>query len=74
MKKSKLKEITKTDAYSIILERKPLGTFWLKEGPLYVGIDNDTGDAWTEDFPTKEQCIGWLLDKDAVAYPEHDLL
>lgn len=44
----------------------PLGMFWLKdviEGTgeeRYVGIDNRGGDAWTEDFPTKGKCLGWL--------------
>jgi hypothetical protein len=70
MKKIELKEISEADARSIILNRKPLGTFWLKEKNLYVGIDNDTGDAWTESFDTKEQCVEWLLNKSVVAHPE----
>jgi hypothetical protein len=27
---------------------------------LYVGIDNSNGDAWVEEFKTKEECFNWL--------------
>lgn len=39
---------------------KPLGLFYLKENGMYVGIDNSAGDAWVEDFYTKEGCEYWL--------------
>jgi hypothetical protein len=34
--------------------------FFVKEPTGYAGIDNMTGDAWTEDFKTKEECLRWL--------------
>lgn len=27
---------------------------------LFIGIDNSTGDAWTEEFDNLEQCLNWL--------------
>lgn len=53
-------EIGKREAYQIIDSRRPLGLFFLKEGDGYTGIDNRTGDAWTEEFPTKSECLKWL--------------
>lgn len=53
-------EISKIEAYQVIDKRKPLGLFFLKEGEGYTGIDNLTGDAWTEEFATRAECIKWL--------------
>lgn len=43
------KKITQEEATAIIETREPLGTFWLiekgKDGDIYVGIDNSSGDA-----------------------------
>ena len=25
-----------------------------------IGIDNETGDAWTEEFPDMQECLAWL--------------
>lgn len=40
---------------------EPLGLFYLKEGYKFVGIDNNDGNAWTEEFPDKESCLRWLI-------------
>ena len=56
----KVIEITNKEAEDIINSRKPLGKFLFKENNLYVGIDNETGEAWTEDFYNYEDCIEWL--------------
>lgn len=53
-------ELTPEQASEVIDTRKPPGLFWLKEGDKYVGIDNRTEDAWTEEFDTKEECLNWL--------------
>lgn len=53
-------EISKIDAYRVIDTRRPLGLFFLKEGERYTGIDNRSGDAWTEEFGTKTECLKWL--------------
>lgn len=58
---SKPRRITSEQAEEMIDTRQPLGLFWLKDGGWYVGIDNRTGDAWTEEFRTRKKCIWWLL-------------
>ena len=39
----------------------PLGYFYTKEGDTFVGIDNSTGDAWTEEFHSLRECTDWLF-------------
>jgi hypothetical protein len=56
-----IKYVTSDEAHSIIETRKPLGQFIVLEGNKYVGIDNEDGYAWTEDFDTEVECIRWLL-------------
>lgn len=34
--------------------------FLYKENGVWVGIDNNSGDAWTEEFERKEDCAAWL--------------
>jgi hypothetical protein len=47
----------------IIETRQPLGWYYAREGRrCYVGVDNSTGDAWTEDFRSLRHCKRWLLD------------
>ena len=65
IKKVRLKHISE-----IIDNREPIGLFYAvgikidnakTNGTMcYVGVDNSTGDAWTEDFRTEEECIAWL--------------
>ena len=59
-------EVSKTEASVIIADptKSPRGKFWLYEDGGYVGIDNHTHDAWTEEFNTKEECFAWLAGKD----------
>lgn len=59
---SEPREISREDANTIIESRHPYGLFFLKDGSVYVGIDNRDGDAWTEEFPTKRKCLEWLTD------------
>lgn len=42
---------------------EPLGLFYHRSGKSVTGIDNSTGDAWTEDFPSLETCLAWLNNK-----------
>lgn len=55
-----IKQVTPEEAENIINTRAPLGLFYLIEDGVYVGIDNSTGDAWTEEFATKKDCLTWL--------------
>lgn len=59
---SEPRRISSEDAKTIIESRHPYGLFFLKDGGVYVGIDNRDGDAWTEEFPTKRKCLEWLTD------------
>ena len=43
---------------------RPMGLFYTKEQRVYVGIDNSTGHAWTEEFKSRRQCLKWLKGKD----------
>lgn len=47
-------------ALEIINTRKPLGLFVKDTGIEVIGIDNSTGDAWTEEFPDLGECLRWL--------------
>lgn len=53
-------EVTKEKADSIIDTRKPEGLFYIKDDEAYVGIDNSGGNAFVEEFKTKEKCFAWL--------------
>jgi len=56
-------EVNKIQALQVIETRKPRGLFFVV-GEVVTGIDNRTGDAWTEDFATKRECLKWLSDFD----------
>lgn len=44
----------------IIDRRAPKGRFWTRDNGRFVGVDNSTGEAWTEEFDTKEACFDYL--------------
>lgn len=56
----RIKKVTKEEADNIIETREPLGLFWLEDEGVFVGIDNSSGEVWTEDFKTKRKCHYWL--------------
>jgi len=35
--------------------------FYVIEDGIYVGIDNSSGDSWTEEFIEKTNCFRWLM-------------
>ena len=53
-------------ARQIIETREPRGYFYTVENGLYPGIDNGIGDAWSEDFDSREECMKWLRRESAV--------
>lgn len=55
-----LKKVNSNEAEKIITTREPKGLFWTKEDELYIAIDNQTGNAWTENFKTREECFEYL--------------
>lgn len=56
-----IRMITKAEADDIIATREPRGLFYLDTGKSFIGIDNSTGYAWTEEFDTLPKCRAWLL-------------
>ena len=61
-----IRMITKAEADDIIATREPRGLFYLDAGKSFVGIDNSTGHAWTEEFGTKAECLEWLKGENEV--------
>lgn len=56
------KEISPLEASKIIADpaAAEAGLFWCADENAYVGIDNSTHEAWTEDFSTKQALFNWL--------------
>lgn len=67
MSKPIIKKITSAQAGRIIDTRYPLGLFYVLDAGVYVGIDNSTGDAWTEEFPDLRKCRRWLNNPNLIA-------
>lgn len=55
-----IREITNEEGAKIVIEREPRGLFYQKDGDIIVGIDNTTGEEWTEDFKSLDECLAWL--------------
>jgi len=55
-----IKIIKPEQADSIIETRKPYGRFIVLENGWFVGIDNTTGEAWTENFKDLKNCLAFL--------------
>lgn len=66
------KVVSSKEATEIIECRYPEGYFMTQEGGRFVGIDNSYGEAWTEEFKSKERCIRWLAGEDFYGYEEED--
>ncbi len=60
MEDMKPTRVTNEAALEIIEKRVPLGKFYCYEGRKVIGIDNETGDAWTEEFGSLKTCKKWL--------------
>ena len=55
-----IRKVSGEYAHTIITSREPQGRFWTHEGEVYTGIDNTGGEAYCEDFASKEECFKWL--------------
>lgn len=56
-----MKQVTPLTAAVIIETRKPQGKYWIMdESRKFIGIDNSTGEAWTEEFDNLNDCLKWL--------------
>lgn len=57
-------QVTPLAAAVIIESREPRGKFWtIDESEKIIGIDNSTGEAWTEEFDAPEECLSWLSEE-----------
>lgn len=64
IKEHGIHQATQKEVKAIIDTGKPRGLFFIgsaKDG--YTGIDNRTGDAWTEEFQRLHSCVEWLIGK-----------
>jgi hypothetical protein len=57
---TEIKLIFKDEALLLQVNRSPRGLFLYKDGDLWIGIDNRSGDAWIEAFTTRRACEKWL--------------
>jgi len=58
-----IEKVTPEAMEQIIDTREPRGLFYRRAGRrLYVGVDNTSGDAWTEEFRSLRHCKRWLRD------------
>lgn len=55
--------MTEQRLLDVIETREPQGLFLYDAGDKVIGVDNSTGDAWTEEFPDREKCLRWLTDQ-----------
>lgn len=55
--KEKYEEILSSKSY---IGYAPKGLFYLRDGPIFIGVDNSTGEMWTEEFRKLETCVSWL--------------
>lgn len=53
-------------ANQVIDTRVPTGKFYTFAEGIYTGIDNESGEAWTEEFESYEECMKWLMGESAV--------
>ena len=65
VKERKTKKVSKEEALKIITDptAAETGLFWCFSGVAFVGIDNTTHEAWTEDFRTRRELFDWLLSR-----------
>jgi hypothetical protein len=59
-----IKIINSAEREKIFDTSKPIGIFLIIESSGFTGIDNTTGDAWTEDFKDLSKCLRWLHGED----------
>lgn len=68
-----ISHISKEEALQIVETRIPQGRFLFEdENGKYIGIDNSTKNAWTEEFPSMKDCFFWLagMNQNSVGSPK----
>lgn len=41
-------------------DKLPIGAYYFKDRNVWIAIDNNTGEAWTEEFTNLRSCKRWL--------------
>ena len=59
-----IRKVSSEYASHIIETREPKGLYWVEKDGVFTGIDNTAGDAFCEDFSSKEECFSWLYDEE----------
>lgn len=65
--------ISGADAHNVIEKREPRGLFIVPEDAGFTGIDNRTGEAYTEHFRHEKVALAWLLDELMDTDAAHEL-
>ena len=52
----KIRQINSKETRKIIDDRKPIGKFYEYDNGKFIGLDNETGDCWVEEFDMLEKC------------------
>lgn len=60
MGKVAIEVVTLEQGREIAQDRMPLGQFMCPSNGFYYAIENESGDAWIEQFNTVQQCINYL--------------
>ena len=63
--------VSHKEAIEIIEHRGRRGLFVENTGSKFVGIDNSTGDAWTEEFASITECLRWLAGEHKAAIEQN---
>ena len=61
-----VRKVCQEYAEEVIEKREPLGQFYTFAGGIWTGIDNSTGDAWTEDFRDFDEMMKWMRGEESV--------
>lgn len=70
----KIQKVSDAALREIVETREPHGLFyWRARFRCYIGVDNSTGDAWTEEFHSLRQCNSFYQVLSAEAYTKHGL-
>lgn len=65
-----IQKLTSEEMARVIDTREPRGLFYRIEGRTIIGVDNTTGNAWTEDFRDFETFMLWITTQLSVEEAE----
>lgn len=66
-----IRMVNTDEAKRILEEKEPKGLFWTISSGMYVGIDNISGNPFTQRFRNKEECFQYLKDHSSKSLDEY---